>query len=485
MSFVMRSFGIVLAALASVMFASAEATSPPKMNVLHLISDDLCARLGCYGDPMVKTPNLDALAARGVRFDRAYCQYPLCNPSRASFMTGRRPDNTRVYENQTNFRNVIPDVLTIPQCFQKAGYSAARVGKIYHYGVPREIGTSGMDDPASWEEFINPRGRDVDDIGMVNLLTRGDDGRPTTRKAKNLNEAGGTLSWLADDGTDAEQTDGKGAAAAVAMLEKYAAAGKPFYLAVGFFRPHTPYVAPKAYYDMYPKEKIALPVVPPNLEALFPAQALASRKPEQEGMSDDLRRTAIQAYSAATTFMDAQVGVVLAALERLHLAESTVVVFHGDHGYHLGEKDLWQKMSLFEESARVPLIIAVPRNAANGTACARPVELVSLHKTLTELCGVEEGSASDGPSLRPLVENPTAEWQHAAYTQVNRTKNRLPIMGRTVRTDQYRYTEWDGGKAGVELYDHATDPYEMKNLAEDPAHKDLRATLQAELRKGM
>ncbi|MBM3289735.1 MAG: twin-arginine translocation signal domain-containing protein, partial [Candidatus Hydrogenedentes bacterium] len=236
-----------------------------RLNVLHVISDDLGARLRCYGDPMVQSPNLDRLAARGVLFERAYCQFPLCNPSRASFMTGLRPDTIKVYENSTHFREAVPDAVTIAQSFHNAGYHAARVGKIYHYGVPRQIGTDGLDDPASWEKTYNPKGRDVDDIGIVEVLELGPDGAARTVTGKRLEDTGGTLSWLASDGVDAEQTDGIGAAAAIDMLEDRAQANTPFYLAVGFFRPHTPYIAPRKYYDMYPLDRIRLPQVPPNL----------------------------------------------------------------------------------------------------------------------------------------------------------------------------------------------------------------------------
>jgi uncharacterized sulfatase len=469
-----------------------------RLNVLHIVSDDLCSRLHCFGDPLVKSPNLDRLAARGVKFDSAYCQYPLCNPSRASFMTGLRPDTTKVYENRTQFRQNVPDAVSMPQSFKKAGYAVARVGKLYHYGVPTQIGTSGLDDPASWEKVVNPRGRDVDDIGMVEVLQLGADGRATTATGKQLQDTGGTLSWLAADGSDREQTDGKGATAAIEWLEELAQAGKPFYLAVGYYRPHTPYIAPKSYFAMYPRSGLELPVVPPNLNQLFPAAALATQRKAELAMSDDLRRQAIQAYYASTTFMDAQVGRLLDALDRLRLANTTIVVFHSDHGYHLGEKNLWQKMSIFEQSARVPLIIAVPGNAANGQSCQRPVELVSLHKTLTDLCGVAADSKTEGHSLRPLVQDPKAEWGHAAYSQVSRGANvgtfaepgaakkkaGRPIMGRSVRTQRWRYTEWDQGRAGVELYDHDRDPHEMENLAGSPNHAQIVAELKALLHAG-
>lgn len=481
-----RSFlGMTAAGLAT---ASGAWAAPEKKrpNVLHIISDDLCARLGCYGDPLVQSPHIDRLAATGVRFERAYCQFPLCNPSRASFMTGLRPDTIKVYENQTHFREVVPDATTIAQSFRKAGYAVARVGKIYHYGVPRQIGTDGLDDPVSWERVVNPRGRDIDDIGLVEVLELSPEGKARTVTGKRLEDTGGTLSWLAADGVDAEQTDGVGADAAVRMLEERAQDGKPFYLAVGFYRPHTPYIAPKPYFEKYPPAELPLPFVPANVKELFPAPAIETQKPAQLAMSDELRREAIQAYYASTTFMDAQVGRLLDALERLKLAEDTIVVFHSDHGYHLGEKDLWQKMTLFEEAARVPMVIRVPGNAANGKACARPVELVSIHKTLVDLCGLEPDLRTEGWSLAPLLSEPNAVWEHGAYTQVLRGNNRDAkdrVMGRSVRTERWRYTEWNDGAAGAELYDHAADPREMKNLAADPAHKDTVAELRERLKR--
>ena len=463
--------------------------SSRKLNVLHIISDDLCNRLGCYGDPMVKSPNIDRLAARGVQFDRAYCQYPLCNPSRASFMTGLRPDTTRAYKNATHFRENVPDAVTIPQSFQKAGYHVARVGKIFHYGVPSQIGTDGLDDPISWEKVVNPKGRDVDDISVVEVLELGPDNRARTATGKQLKNTGGTLSWLAADGTDEEQTDGKGAAAAIQLLEEYARGDDPFYLAVGFYRPHTPFVAPKNYYGLYSRDDIPVPPVPPNLGELFPAAALASQRPEEMAMDEDLRRQAIQAYYASTTFMDAQVGHLLDALDRLDLAQNTIVVFHSDHGYHLGEKNLWKKQSVFEESARVPFLITVPGGEASGRVCRRPVELLSLHKTLTDLCGIEAGPKTEGTSLRPLLEDPEAAWDRPAFTQVVRSKQTedytAPITGRSVRTERWRYTEWDEGRAGVELYDHDNDPGEMQNVAGSAEYQDTVRELKALLEQSV
>jgi iduronate 2-sulfatase len=460
--------------------------SAEKLNVLHIVSDDLATRLACYGDPLVKSPNIDRLAGRGVKFDRAYCQYPLCNPSRASFMTGLRPDTTGVYENSTQFRKNVPDAVSIPQSFQRAGYTVARVGKLYHYGVPAQIGTDGLDDPQSWETVVNPRGRDIDDKALIEVIDRGADGKTITTTGRELNNMGGTLSWLAADGTDAEQTDGKIAAAATELLAAHAKDGKPFYLAVGFFRPHTPYVAPKPYFAMYPTDKIQLPPVLANVRDLFPAPALASRKPMEDAMSDDLRRQVLQAYHASTTFMDTQVGVLLDALDRFKLTEKTIVVFHSDHGYHLGEKGLWQKMSVFEQSARVPLVIALPDGGSRGQSCARTVELVDLHKTLVDLCSVATDARTEGESLKPLLENPQTAWSHAAYSQVNRGGRNAAtggVMGRSVRTERWRYTEWDEGRAGAELYDHDIDSEEMRNVAGDSQQAAVVSEMKALLAK--
>ncbi|MFO0954837.1 MAG: sulfatase [Isosphaeraceae bacterium] len=456
------------------------ADPPSKMNVLFIASDDLTNNaLGTYGGPG-ETPNVDALARRGVRFDRAYCQFPLCNPSRASFMTGLRPDTLRVYENATQFRQNVPNAQSLPQTFRKAGYTVARVGKLYHYGVPGQIGTEGLDDPASWEKTVNPRGRDKDDEDMIFTLTP---------KAQGSGRFGATLSWLAAEGTDEEQTDGKIAREVVKLLRQNR--DRPFFLACGFFRPHTPYVAPKPYFGRHPLEAITVPTVPAGHREQGPAPAFGSSKKEQDVMSDDLRKHAIQAYRASASFMDAQLGVVLRGLEELGLADRTIVVFISDHGYHLGEHGLWQKMSLFENSARVPLIIHDPRLKGENRRCARTVELVDLHATLADLCGVE-APKTDGVSLKPLVEDPNRAWEIPAYTQVSRgtptttgqrkARNSPWFMGRSVRTERYRYTEWDDGKKGVQLFDYETDPGELKNLADDPAHARTREQLSALLR---
>lgn len=452
---------------ASLLFVCTTSFGAEKLNVLYVVSDDLCCQaLGCYGNEVAKSPNIDRLAARGVRFERAYCQFPLCNPSRSSFLTGLRPDQTKVLDNSKHFRETVPDVVTLPQLFQKNGYYVARVGKLYHYGVPLQIGTSGLDDEPSWQHFVNPRGRDRNELDKVFSLIPG--------------QYGGTLSWLAADGEDGEQTDAIGATEAIKLLE--ANREKPFFLAVGFYRPHTPYVSPKSYFGLFPTDKITLPKS--FTDDMFDVPIIAiTTKPEEARMTDKLRKEAIQAYKAATTFMDAQVGRLLDALDRLQLADRTVVVFQSDHGYHLAEHGMWQKMSLFEESARVPLVIAAPNTKARGKSTLAVAELVDVYPTIADLCGIQPPMGLPGRSLRPQLDDPGDPGKGFAITEVVRRRNgRGPIlMGCSLRTDRWRYTEWEGGKLGAELYDHATDPMELTNVADDPRNAEILHGLKVKL----
>jgi uncharacterized sulfatase len=440
-----------------------DASPAAKKNVLIIISDDLTCALGCYDHPLVKSPNIDAFAAKSVRFEHAYCQFPLCNPSRCSFMTGRRPDTTRVYDNGVNFRQDLPDVVTIPQHFMKAGYFAARVGKIYHYGVPDQIGTNGLDDGASWNQVVNPRGRDKDEEADVIQFTG---------KKGSL---GASLSWLETGGDGEDHTDGKIATEVIKLLEAHK--DGPFFIACGFFRPHVPCIASENYFSLYPLDQIQLPVEPPEHIAGIPPIALTV-KPLNYGLDAEKLRIFTRAYHASTSLMDAQAGRVLAALDRLKLSDNTVVVFMSDHGWSLGNHGQWQKMLLFEEVARVPFIIRDPAAKGNGKVSPRMVELVDLYPTLADVCGLPVPQGAQGISLKPLLEDPQADWDHPAFTQVTRGKN---VMGRSVRTDRWRYTEWDHGDKGVELYDQQNDPKEFKNLAKEPKSQKTMAELKAML----
>ena len=439
----------------------------PKLNVLFIAVDDMNADLACYGNPIVKSPNIDKLAARGVKFDRAYCQFPLCSPSRSSIMTGLRPDTTRVFDLQYHFRQGLPDVVTIPQLFSKNGYYAARVGKIYHYGNPGDIGTSGLDDPASWQEFYNPAGIDKTALEpeFVNFTPQ-----------RGLGSAMGHYSD--PKGRDEDHTDGKVATQAIDLLEKHK--NEPFFLAVGFYKPHTPYIAPKKYFDLYPLEKIEVPKMPAGYEKTVPGPALHSTRPWPNfGVTHEQARKAKQAYYAAISFVDAQIGRVVDALDRLGLARNTVIIFWSDHGYSLGTHGLWMKQSCFEDSARVPMILAGPGIKA-GTPSSRVVEFVDVYPTLADLAGLTPPKNLPGVSLRPLLANPSAAWGRPAFTQVERGG----FPGHSVRTPKWRYTEWgDHGSEGIELYDEEKDPGEMKNLAADPKNAATIAELKALVRK--
>ncbi|NNE00217.1 MAG: sulfatase [Pirellulaceae bacterium] len=430
--------------------------SPP--NVLFIAVDDLASTLGCYGDVIAKTPHIDRLAASGVRFDRAYNQLPLCNPTRASIMTGLRPDTIKVYDLDRHFRDELPDVVTLSQAFQQSGYFAARVGKIYHYNVPASIGTDGFDDPPSWNLTVNPKGRDKDEEHKIT-------------NAEPHRKISAALSWLAADGMDEEQTDGMIATEAIKLLEQHQ--DKPFFLGVGFFRPHTPYVAPKKYFDLYPVDQMRLPYAPPGDRDDIPTAAFAHNCPVANyNLDEPVLLQATQAYYACVSFVDAQVGRMLDALDRLGLADNTIVVFWSDHGYHLGEHDgIWQKRTLFEQSARAPLIIRAPGRPGNGQMSPRIVEFVDVYPTLTALAGIESPGGLEGRDLSPLLDDPIANWDGVAVTQVLRpADDRLAtqVMGCSIRTDRWRLTEWAEGKQGTELYDHHSDPMEFDNLAIEP-----------------
>lgn len=452
-------------------------TSTPaadKPNVLFIAVDDLSAALGCYGDLVANTPNIDRLASTGVRFDRAYNQLPLCNPTRASVMTGLRPDQIKVYDLDRHFRDELPNVVTLSQAFQRAGYFAARVGKIYHYNVPASIGTNGFDDPPSWNQTINPIGRDKTDEALV-------------FNAEPHRKISGALSWLAADGTDKEQTDGMIATEAIRLMRQKQ--DEPFFLGVGFFRPHTPFVAPKKYFQMYPLDEIRLPFAPADDRSDIPTAAFAHNCPiPNYSLPTPILKQAVQAYYACVSFIDAQVGRLLDELDRSGLADNTIVVFWSDHGYHLGEHNgIWQKRTLFEQGARTPLIIRAPQAEGNGQSCRRIVEFVDIYPTLTNLAGVKAPPDLAGRDLSPLIQDPIKEWQGLAVTQVLRPQdNRLDsmVMGCSIRSDRWRYTEWAEGTAGVELYDHHADPMEFHNLAIEPdqaAAAAIRA-LQPKLR---
>ena len=435
-----------------------------KPNVLFIVADDLRCSLGCYGDPQVKSPNIDRLAARGVRFERAYCQYPVCNPSRSSFLTGWRPDTTGIYENETRLRLKHPGVVTLPQLFRGQGYFTASLGKIIHAGVDANGKRVFFQDPKSWN--------DCRSFAVT----------PTGRRGEGRNFTGGRLKWadwLAAEGTDDDQPDGQSATEAIKLLEAHR--DGPFFLAVGFNKPHDPFHAPKKYFEPYPLDKIQLAQDPADRSAELPlAVPKGENKTVFDNFTDQDRREFRRAYFAGISFTDAQIGKLLDTLDRLKLWDNTIVVVMGDHGYHLGEHGWWLKFTIFELCARTPLIVWAPGAKGMGRSTAGIVEFVDIYPTLAELCGLTPPSKQDGASFRALLDDPTKPGKPAAFTQVARG----PLMGRSVRTDRWRYTEWDEGRAGVELYDHTNDALEYHNLAADPQFRAVCDEMKPLLHRG-
>jgi uncharacterized sulfatase len=431
------------------LLAATAMSAAPAMprNVLFIAVDDLNTHVGCYGAP-VRTPNIDRLARQGVRFDRAYCQYPLCNPSRTSLLTGRRPPHTGVVENVTWFRDKLPDVVTLPQLFRHNGYRTMASGKIFH---------GGLNDDKAW------------DIGATPLARQ----TPRTGKAKQEREKHADR-YLALDGDGRDEPDPRNTDRAIELLQQKH--DKPFFLAYGLARPHVPFLAPRKFFDLYDPSKIRLPAD----FAADPDTAAPASRPNfdifiRRPASEDEARRMIGGYYASISFMDAQLGRMLDALDKSGHRDNTTVVFFGDHGFHLGEKGMWSKMSLYEASTRVPLIVSAPGAGKPGQACGRTVELVDLYPTLADLCGLKTPPGIDGESLVPLLRDPGASWSNPAYSFIQRGA----FKGASVRVERFRYTEWDGGAAGAELYDHQKDPGETRNLAADPQFAGERTWLKA------
>ena len=441
-----------------------------RRNVLFIAADDLNNNLSCYGHPVVKTPHLDRLASNGVRFDRAYCQFPLCSPSRTSIMTGLAPDATKVYDLQLHFRETVPQVTTMSQHFQQNGYYAARVGKIYHYGNPGQIGTNGLDDKASWNHVVNPKGIDKTDE------------EPKLTNYTPSRGIGSAVAYYASPASDEQHTDGIVADATIDLMAKHR--DEPFFLAAGFYRPHVPWIAPSKYFDAIPLDKVdTVPFSSAEME-IAPKWAYFTNPANWE-MTEQQMREARRAYYASILFLDANVGKLMAALERMDLAANTTVVFWSDHGYQLGEHGQWMKQTLWEPAARMPFFVSGAGVSARGKACGRTVELLDVYPTLSELCGLEKRPGYlHGTSLAPLLRNPQSAWDRPAMTQVRRNRQGNPVFGYSLRNERYRYSMWDDGQEGEEFYDYSTDPREMKNLARSQGgHTATQRQLAARLRK--
>lgn len=473
------------------------AAEKKKMNVLFIAVDDLRPELGCYGVKEIKTPNIDKLAAAGVVFERAYCQQAVCSPSRTSLLTGRRPDTTLVYDLQTHFRRNIPDVVTLPEYFKQQGYHAQGLSKIYH---------SGLDDPQSWSvPHWGPKAGTYHDPAIRMRIKKKlqefrDKGEDTSAKVLERDPKTGIPlktqrgkmvkgpAWEIADGPDNALQDGETAEKAIETLRDVK--DKPFFLAVGFLKPHLPFVAPKKYFDMYPLETITL-ADNPHPPKDCPPYALANwgemrsyeGMPKKGDMPDKEARELRRGYYASTSYTDAQIGRVIDELDKLGLRDNTVIVLWGDHGWQLGEHSEWCKHTNFEMATHAPLIISAP-NTKKGVKTAALSEFVDIYPTLCDLCGLPMPTGLEGTSLKPAMLDPKANVKTAAFSQYPRPKN---IVGYTMRTDRYRYTEWgERGKdpAARELYDHKLDPDENTNIANLPESKALVSELSGKLKAG-
>lgn len=456
----------------------ARGASQSRQNVLFIAVDDLRTKLGCYGDPVAITPNIDKLARRGVLFSNAYCQQAVCAPSRSSLLTGRRPDSTRVWDLKTHFRTALPEVVALPQYFKQHGYHAQSVGKIYH--DPAEA-----QDPVSWSV---PESLAVtDEIGGRYALQ------------ENLNVPGVWPTSKANateraDVPDSVYIDGRVSEEAIKILNQIK--DRTFFLAVGFRRPHLPFVAPGKYWAMYDQKKISGPPNPfppagvPEIALHNWGELRAYTDiPDTGDLTDpDKVHQLIQGYYAAISFVDAQIGKVVDELDRLGLAGNTIIVLWSDHGFHLGEHGLWAKRTNFEIDTRVPLIVCSPDRGVKNRISSALVELVDVYPTLAELAGLPIPSDLEGLSMVPLLEEPERNWKVAAFSQFLRAENKKRVMGYSIRTRNYRYTEWrdivSGKVEAAELYDHLNDSLETTNLINEEQQADAIKVLADQLHGG-
>jgi iduronate 2-sulfatase len=485
--------------------ALAQDLKPQKYNVLFIISDDMRAECGCYGG-LAKTPNIDKLAASSVRFDRAMCQFALCNPSRSSMLTGHYPTNTGVLGNRTAFRDIHPDWVSLPQLFKENGYSSLRAGKIFH---------GGIDDPKAWNEGADKPGADSDDRqgstranDVFNQIIYADDsptgggtsvplssttspsnpadpfaGHYPTPESRNLDKSAHSDRWVVLHGDGGPVDGNRVATRVIDYLDRFK--DKPFFIGCGFSEPHSPPTAPESFYKLYDLDKIPLPpdyAVRPTVPPGFPVGSIRLHNADLFVNRDSTPQTArevIRAYIASCSWVDSNVGKVLAELDKLGLRDKTIIIFTADHGYQLGEKGKWSKAgSVWEPGSRVPFIMYVPKALANGKVITHPVEMVDLYPTLVQLCGLPTPPQGlEGKPLTPLLNDATAPWPDPAYTVWS--EDGKTFTATAVRTDQYRYAEFTAGAGGAMLLDEQADPHEMKNLADDPTYAKTRAELSA------
>ncbi|RLD82063.1 MAG: iduronate-2-sulfatase [Bacteroidetes bacterium] len=444
----MRKIHILLILfVSSVLFAQQN----KKPNILFIIADDLTATaVSSYENKISKTPNIDKLAKEGIQYSKAYCQYPVCGPSRASFMSGYYPNATTTFGYVSGRKN-IGSRQTWSQLFKDNGYYTARVSKIFHMGVPIDIetGSNGQDDEASWTERFNSQGPEWKAIGQAELVQGNPDGK-IERKGGNV------MTIVKAEGDDLVHSDGKTAQKAIELIKKHK--NEPFFLAVGFVRPHVPFVAPKEYFEPYPFENITMPKKVEGDWDDIPKRGINYVTSVNGQMSLEQEKKAVAAYYASVAYMDKQIGKVLNALKEEGLEDNTIIVFTSDHGFHLGEHRFWMKVSLHEESVRVPMIIKVP--GKKPAICNSFVELIDLYPTIAELAGLKSSEHLQGKSLVKTIDNPDFKIRDIAFSVSQGGKSFL------LRTEKWAYIQYDeDAGSGIELYDMIKDPKQFTNLA--------------------
>lgn len=455
--------------------ALAQSQTNKGMNVLFIISDDLTATsISGYGNPAGSTPNIDRLASEGTRFTKAYCQYPVCGPSRASFMFGYYPNATTTYGYVSGRENVGKDHQSWAQLFKNNGYYTARVGKIFHMGsVDIMKGRNGADDPASWTERFNSPAPEVHAEGEGELVQHNPYGLRPVLQDPDLN--GGNLMNIVKTVEDEVHTDAKTADKISELLREHK--NEPFFIAAGFFRPHVPFVAPKSFFEPYPYEQIVMPPQVIHDWDDIPEQGINYVNSVNGQMTKEQEKKAVAAYYASTSFLDAQVGKVLQTLKDEGLEENTIVIFTSDHGFHLGEHRFWMKVSLLEESVRVPLIIKVP--GKDPAICHSFAELIDLYPTITELAGLKAPENIQGQSLASMLDHPENEVRDFAFS----VSKRFGRIGYLIRTQKWAFIQYgEEAEGGMELYNMIYDPGQFNNLATHPKYQDVVAEMKDRLR---
>ncbi|MDR1865773.1 MAG: sulfatase [Bacteroidales bacterium] len=479
---VLGSFSIA-SALAQPDAARTAKPEQQRMNVLFLISDDMRAELNVYGSVVARTPNLDRLAQQGVRFEHAYCQYPLSGPARTSLLTGRRPTTSGVYGNGNRefFGATYPDWVSLPKYFKQHGYASLRSGKVFHGGIDDTEAWTEGGEQRRWSTPVSTGAPSY--VSEEEILARYSRTLPKTTGAGSVDPNHHSDRWEAVEGDAVKGLgDTRVADRAIEYIRRSRESGEPFFIACGFSKPHSPLIAPREFFDLYPVETIPLPpdfASLPSVPVGFPAGSIRMNNADlfiNRSASPEEARAMKRAYLACVSYVDWNVGRVIAELERQGLRENTIIVFWADHGYQLGEKGKWSKAgSLWEQGARVPLIILDPRAKGNGNASPRIVELLDLYPTLVDLCGLPAYRELEGVSLKPLLNDPYREWNRPAYTVWN--EHDRGITGVAVRTEKWRYAEFFGMGAGAFLTDPVNDPDELKNLVYDPKYRDAVAEL--------